>query len=266
MESLAGKVAVVTGGASGIGRATVELFVAEGAQVVIADVNAELGKEVVGALGDAAAFLETDVSDPDQVQALVDFAVAQFGGLHVMFNNAGIGSSFARLLDNDLADYERVMSVNLLGVMLGTQRAARHMAEHGGGSIINTSSIAALTGGAGPIVYRAAKAAVVHFSRGAAIDLADYGIRVNVIAPGHIQTAITTYDMGPVIEFTQPLQRRGSAADVAQTALYFASDRSAQVTGVTIPVDGGTVAGPPAGVMGKIVKLNQSRGGGSNAG
>jgi NAD(P)-dependent dehydrogenase (short-subunit alcohol dehydrogenase family) len=106
-------------------------------------------------------------------------------------------------------------------------------------------------------VYRAAKAAVVHFSRGAAIDLADFGIRVNVIAPGHIQTAITTYDMGPVIEFTQPLQRRGSAEDVAQTALYFASDRSAQVTGVTIPVDGGTVAGPPAGVMGKIVKLNR---------
>jgi NAD(P)-dependent dehydrogenase (short-subunit alcohol dehydrogenase family) len=143
--------------------------------------------------------------------------------------------------------------------MLGTQRAARHMAEHGGGSIINTSSIAALTGGAGPIVYRAAKAAVIHFSRGAAIDLADFEIRVNVIAPGHIQTPITTYDMGPVIEFTQPLQRRGSPADVAQTALYFASDRSAQVTGVTIPVDGGTVAGPPAGVMGKIVRLNQPK-------
>ena len=266
-EDLAGKVAIVTGGASGIGRATVELFCAEGARVVIADVNADLGKEVAGTLGAAAAFHETDVSDPDQVQALVDFAVSQFGGLHVMFNNAGIGSSFARLLENDFADYDRVMSVNLFGVMLGTQRAARYMAEHGGGSIINTASIAALTGGAGPIVYRAAKAAVVHFSRGAAIDLADYGIRVNVIAPGHIQTAITTYDMGPVIEFTQPLQRHGSPEDVAQTALYFASDRSAQVTGVTIPVDGGTVAGPPAGVMGKIVRLNrgESRGGDTNA-
>jgi len=256
-EDLAGKVAIVTGGASGIGRGTVELFCAEGARVVIADVNADLGKEVAGTLGDAAAFHETDVSDPDQVQALVDFAVAQFGGLHVMFNNAGIGSSFARLLEYDFADYDRVMSVNLLGVMLGTQRAARHMAEHGGGSIINTSSIAALTGGAGPIVYRAAKAAVGHFSRGAAIDLADYGIRVNVIAPGHIKTPITTYDMGPVIEFTQPLQRHGSVEDVAQAALYFASDRSAQVTGVTIPVDGGTVAGPPAGVMGKIVRLKK---------
>ena len=257
-DELAGKVAVVTGGASGIGRATVELFAAQGARVVIADVNAELGAEVAEELGDQVAFHAADVSDPGEVQALVDFAVAQFGGLHVMFNNAGIGSSFARLLDNDFADYDRVMSVNLFGVMLGTQRAARHMAEHGGGAIVNTASIAALTGGAGPIVYRAAKAAVVHFSRGAAIDLADYGIRVNVIAPGHIATPLTNYDMGPVIKFTQPLQRHGSPEDVAQTVLYLASDRSAQVTGVVIPVDGGTVAGPPADVMRQIVRLHQT--------
>jgi NAD(P)-dependent dehydrogenase (short-subunit alcohol dehydrogenase family) len=257
VSELAGRVAIVTGGAGGIGRAMVETFVAAGASVVIADLDVDAGSALAGDLGDAASFARVDVAEADDVQALVDFTVAHFGGLHVMFNNAGIGSSFARLLDNDLADYDRVMSVNLLGVMLGTQRAARHMAEHGGGSIINTSSNAALTGGAGPIVYRAAKAAVIHFSRGAAIDLADFNIRVNVIAPGHIQTPITTYDMGPVIEFTQPLQRRGSPADVAQTALYFASDQSAQVTGVTIPVDGGTVAGPPAGVMGKIVRLNR---------
>ena len=101
--------------------------------------------------------------------------------------------------------------MNLFGVMVGTQRAARHMAEHGGGSIINTSSIAALSGGAGPIVYRVSKAAVVQFSRSAAIDLAEYGIRVNCIAPGHIATGITNYDMGPVIQLTQPLQRHGDA-------------------------------------------------------
>ena len=166
-EDLAGKVAIVTGGASGIGRATAELFVDEGARVVIADVNAELGEEVAAALGDAAAFQRDRRRDADEMQELVDFAVAQFGGLHVMFNNAGHRRARSpRLLDNDFADYDRVMAVNLFGVMVGSQRAARHMAEHGGGSIINTASIAAITGGAGPIVYRAAKAAVMHFSRG----------------------------------------------------------------------------------------------------
>jgi NAD(P)-dependent dehydrogenase (short-subunit alcohol dehydrogenase family) len=260
---LAEKVAIVTGGASGIGRATVELFVEEGARVVIADVNADLGEEVAAKIGDAAAFERTDVADADDSQQVVDFAVSHFGGLDVMFNNAGIGSQFTRLIDNDLSDYERVMSVNLFGVILGTQRAARHMAEHGGGSIINTSSIAALTGGAGPIVYRAAKAAVVHFSRCTAIDLAEYGIRVNCIAPGHIQTPITTYDMDAVIRRTQPLQRHGDAADVANAVLFLASERAAQITGIVVPVDGGTVAGPPAGPIREILGVNT---GGRNAG
>jgi len=201
-QQLAGKVAIVTGGASGIGRATAERFVAEGAQVVIADVAAEPGEALAATLGASAAFQRTDVADADAVQELVEFAVGRFGGLHVMFNNAGIPSSFSRLLDNDLADFQRVIGVNLLGVILGTQRAARHMAEHGGGSIINTSSIAALSGGAGPIVYRVSKAAVIQFSRSAAIDLADHNIRVNCIAPGHIATAITNYDMGVVIQLT----------------------------------------------------------------
>ncbi|MEX1009331.1 MAG: SDR family oxidoreductase [Acidimicrobiia bacterium] len=262
-EELAGKVAIVTGGASGIGRATAELFVEEGAQVVIADVNADRGVEVAAGLGAAAAFKRTDVSDADEVQALVDFAVGHFGGLHVMFNNAGIGSAFTRFLDNDLADYERVMAVNLFGVMVGSQRSARHMAEHGGGSIINTSSIAALTGGAGPIMYRAAKAAVIQFSRSIAIDLADYGIRVNCIAPGHIPTGITNYDMAAVIRHTQPLQRLGSSEDVANAVLFLAGDRSAQITGIVVPVDGGTTAGPPANQMREILS---KRTGGPDAG
>lgn len=262
-EELAGKVAIVTGGASGIGRATAELFVEEGAQVVIADVNVDLGEEVASGLGAAAAFQRTDVADADEVQALVDFAVGHFGGLHVMFNNAGIGSAFTRFLDNDLADYERVMAVNLFGVMLGSQRAARHMAEHGGGSIINTSSIAAITGGAGPIMYRASKAAVIQFSRSIAIDLADYGIRVNCIAPGHIPTGITNYDMGAVIRHTQPLQRLGSSEDVANAVLFLAGERSAQITGIVVPVDGGTTAGPPAGQMREILSKGT---GGRNAG
>src|SRR5262250_615144 len=155
-QELSGKVAIVTGGASGIGRATVELFVEEGAKVVIADVDAARGEEVAAKLGAAAAFKRTDVANADEIQELVDFAVSRFGGLHVMFNNAGIsGSMSRRFLDDELNDFERVMAVKLFGVMVGSQRAARHMVRHGGGSIINTSSIAGINAGGGVMTYRA---------------------------------------------------------------------------------------------------------------
>ncbi len=183
--------------------------------------------------------------DPKSVEKLVQTACDKLGGLDIMFNNAGIGSKFERLIDNDLSDFDTVIGVDLKGVMLGTQRAARQMAEHRGGAIVNTASIAAITGGAGPIVYRAAKAAVVQFSKSAAIDLAPYGIRVNCIAPGHIPTGITNYDLGSVIRTMQPLQRHGQPSDVAEAVLYLVSDRSAQVTGIVLPIDGGTSAGPP---------------------
>jgi NAD(P)-dependent dehydrogenase (short-subunit alcohol dehydrogenase family) len=244
-DELAGKVAVVTGGAGGIGRASVERFVAEGARVVIADIDEGRGEELATELGDATAFRRVDVSQADDVQAAVDLAVERFGGLDIMFNNAGIGSKFERLIDNDLSDFDTVIGIDLKGVMLGTQRAARVMAERGGGAIVNTASIAAITGGAGPIVYRAAKAAVVQFSKSAAIDLAPHGIRVNCIAPGHIPTGITNYDLGAVIRTMQPLQRHGQPADVAEAVLYLVSDRAAQVTGIVMPIDGGTSAGPP---------------------
>jgi NAD(P)-dependent dehydrogenase (short-subunit alcohol dehydrogenase family) len=244
-DELSGKVAIITGGASGIGLATAELFVAEGAKVVIADVDATRGQDVAAGLGHTAVFQQTDVADVDEVQNLVDFAIGQFGGLHVMFNNAGIPSSFDRFLTNDLSDFDRVMAVNLYGTMVGSQRAARHMAEHGGGSIINNSSIGALTGGAMPVAYRISKGAVIQFSRSIAIDLAEYGIRVNCIAPGHIPTGITNYDLNRTIELTQPLQRRGAPEDVANAVLFLASERAAQITGIVMPVDGGTVAGPP---------------------
>ena len=149
-QELAGKVAIVTGGASGLGRATVELFVEEGARVVIADANADLGEELASQLGDAVAFKRTDVADAGQVQALVDFTVARFGGLHAMFNNAGISSSRSRFIDDELQDFDRVIGVNLFGVMVCSQRAARHMAANGGGAIVNTASIAGINAGAGP--------------------------------------------------------------------------------------------------------------------
>jgi NAD(P)-dependent dehydrogenase (short-subunit alcohol dehydrogenase family) len=244
-HELAGKVAIVTGGASGIGRAVAELFADEGAKVVVADVDAARGAELATRLGNAAAFKRTDVADAEQVRELVDFAVGTFGGLQVMCNNAGISSSFRRFLRDDLSDLQHVMAVNLYGVIHGSHAAARHMAEHGGGSIINTTSIGALTGGGPPIAYRTSKAAIIQFSRSIAVDLAEYGIRVNCIAPGHIPTEITNYDIGPVIRVHQPLQRQGSPEDVANTVLFLAGDRAAQITGIVVPVDGGTTAGAP---------------------
>ena len=244
-KEFAGKVAIVTGGASGIGRAVVEGFAGEGAKVVVADVDTARGEELSTRLGEAAAFKRTDVSEAGQVDELVEFAVDTFGGLDVMCNNAGISSSFRRFLRDDLADLHHVMAVNLYGVIFGSRAAARHMAEHGGGSIVNTTSIGALTGGGPPIAYRTSKAAIIQFSRSIAIDLAEYGIRVNCIAPGHIPTDITSYDLGPVIRVHQPLQRQGSPADVANAVLFLAGERAAQITGIVVPVDGGTTAGPP---------------------
>ena len=142
-KELSGKVAIITGGAAGIGRGTAELFVDEGAKVVIADVDEDRGRSLSATLGHATRFKYTDVAKREDVQALVNFAVAEFGGLHIMFNNAGVSdAAYGNLLDDDFIHFERVMRVNVLGVMLGTQLAARHMAAHGGGSVINVASIA----------------------------------------------------------------------------------------------------------------------------
>ena len=253
-HELSGRVAIVTGGATGLGRATVERFVEEGARVVIADVDAARGEELATKLGAAAAFKRTDVAVVDEVQALVDFAVARFGGLHVIFNNAGIAEPIGGFLDADLKNFDRMMAVNLFGVMVCSQRAARHMAKHGGGSIINNSSIGGISAGGGVMTYRAAKAAVIHVSKCTAIELAPHGIRVNCIAPGHIATEMTPYDMSKVVRLTQPLQRQGTPRDVANAALYLASEQSAQLTGVVLPVDGGTTTGAPVTLMREIMK------------
>ncbi len=277
-NELTGKVAVVTGGSSGIGRGTAERFLAEGARVVIADVNEERGNEVAAECGAGAAFKTTDVSDPASVRDLIAFALATFGGVDVMFNNAGIsGARHPRLLDEDFADFYRVMGVNLLGVMLGTQEAARAMARTGGGSIINISSIGGIQAAAGMWAYHTSKASVILFTKCAAIDLGEYGIRVNCIAPGNIETSILSGAMAAdvpeedraelmraVREFIlarQPLHRQGTTADLADAALYFASDRSSYVTGTMLPVDGGMVAGNPASAGGLNEILKRARSG-----
>ncbi len=244
-NELTDKVAVVTGGANGIGRAISELFVEEGARVVIADIDDEAASEVANGLGEATSFVHADISEADDVQAAIDHAQEHFGALHVMVNNAGISGSARRLMQDDLRDFDRVVAVDLYGVMVGTQRAARAMSP--GGSIINVTSIAGIAPGPGFSTYRAAKAAVIHFSRCAAIEVGELGVRVNVIAPGNIATAINAslYDTGAVARRLQPLHRSGDTRDIANAALFLASDRAAQVTGTLIPVDGGTSVGPP---------------------
>ncbi|OBF27550.1 oxidoreductase [Mycobacterium sp. ACS1612] len=258
-DELAGEVAVVTGGASGLGEGLVRRFAAEGAKVVIGDVDVDSGRALAAELGDNALFVEADVADFDQVGRLVSTAVESYGGLHVMVNNAGISGTMHRsFIDDDLADFHKVMAINVGAVMAGTRDAARHMSEHGGGSIINITSIGGIQAGGGVMSYRASKAAVIQFTKSAAIELAHYEIRVNAIAPGNIRTAIVRKsaageDREKLAEFEEkiraqmradrPLKREGTAEDVAEAALYFATDRSRYVTGTVLPIDGGTVAG-----------------------
>ncbi|AMO62598.1 dehydrogenase [Mycolicibacterium phlei] len=256
---LDGKVAVITGGASGLGEGLARRFAAEGARVVVGDIDVERGQALAADLGDAVRFVETDVADVAQVTRLVDTAIDGFGGLHVMVNNAGVsGRMFPKFLDDDLADFHQVMAINVLAVMAGTRDAARHMSKNGGGSIINLTSIGGIQAGGGVMTYRASKAAVIQFTKSAAIELAHYEIRVNAIAPGNIRTAIvrksaTGEDAQRLEEFEarireqmrndRPLKREGTADDVAEAALYFATDRSRYVTGTVLPIDGGTTAG-----------------------
>jgi NAD(P)-dependent dehydrogenase (short-subunit alcohol dehydrogenase family) len=259
VNELTGKVAIITGGASGIGAGIVEKFLAEDARVVIGDIDRDRGGALAEALGAQAVFRQTDMADPGQVSDLISFAVQQFGGLHVMVNNAGISSAMHRsFLEDDLADFHRVMAVNVLGVMAGTRDAARQMASTGGGSIINLSSIGGIQAGGGVMTYRASKAAVIQFSKSAAIELAYHDIRVNCIAPGNIPTPLLASSASDKtleeqrrferaireqMRSDRPLQREGTPEDVAEAALYFAGDRSRYVTGTVLRVDGGTAAG-----------------------
>jgi NAD(P)-dependent dehydrogenase (short-subunit alcohol dehydrogenase family) len=260
VNELAGKTAIVTGAASGIGRGIAERFLAEGARVLIADLDSERGEALAGELGAEAIFQVADVADPAQVGALVELAVEKFGGLDIMVNNAGVsGTMHNRFLDDDLADFQRIMAVNVLGVMAGTRDAARAMSKTGGGSILNLSSIGGIQAGGGVMTYRASKAAVIQFTKSAAIELAHYDIRVNAIAPGNVPTpfvassAAANLDPDALLRYettiretmraNRPLKREGTAADVAEAALYLVGERSRYVTGVVLPVDGGTVAG-----------------------
>jgi NAD(P)-dependent dehydrogenase (short-subunit alcohol dehydrogenase family) len=267
---LEGKVAIVTGGARGLGQGVVELFVEEGARVVIADLLEEEGQALAADLGGAARFQRTDVSSREEVQALVNFAIAEFGDLDVMMNNAGISDNdSASVLDADFASFEKIMAINVKGVMLGTQIAARHMAKKGGGSVINTSSISGIHAGFGFFSYRASKAAVVNFTKTAACELGMHLVRVNCICPGNIPSEMGAFAATPGLEDEkaarikqavkdvrmgyQPLKRQGAPRDIADGALYFGSDRSAQVTGQVLSIDGGATCGDPRSQIADIL-------------
>jgi NAD(P)-dependent dehydrogenase (short-subunit alcohol dehydrogenase family) len=261
-SELEGKVAIVTGGASGIGKGCVTRFVAAGARVVIADVDVEAGKALEAELGPDAVFREVDVADAEAVAELVAHAVGRYGGLHCMFNNAGIsGNRHNHLLDEDFGDFHRVMAVNVLGVAYGIQAAARHMKAHGGGSIINTTSIGGMQPSRGPWAYGMSKASVIKLSKSAALDLGVYGIRVNCIAPANIESPILGNmiaagvaeerreqlmdEVRALLVARQPIQRQGTTDDIAEAAIFFASDRSSYMTGQVLCVDGGMLTGNP---------------------
>ena len=250
---LDGRVAVITGGASGMGRATVLRFLAEGASVVVGDLNTEAGDDLLREVGsdvDRLRFSRTDVSVEDDVGSLVSMAGEAFGRLDVMFNNAGIGGAFGPITEIELADWNRTFDVLVSSVFLGTKYAARQMIEQGhGGSIINTASIAGQNGGAGPQAYSAATAAVITLTKTTAIELAEHRVRVNAICPGVIYTPLMhggddrdIESADELIGEIQPWPRRGEGDDIASAALFLSSDDSEFYTGQSMTVDGGITA------------------------
>ena len=255
MGRLDGKVAVVTGGASGMGRATVELFLQEGARVVVADLNEDNGRDLLldlarAGLSDRAEFVRADVAEESDVEAMIECARASFGRLDVLFNNAGVGGAFGPITEIDVDDWDFTMAVLLRGVFLGIKHGARILIDQGdGGSIINTASIAGLGGGSGPQAYSAAKAGVVNLSQTTAIELGRHRIRVNALCPGVIVTPLM--DRGDPQKATeramglQPWPDAGAVADVAHTALFLATDESRFITGQAVTVDGGLLAAGP---------------------
>jgi NAD(P)-dependent dehydrogenase (short-subunit alcohol dehydrogenase family) len=253
MGRLDGKVAVITGGASGMGEATARLFISEGARVVIGDVQDEKGQAVAKSLGDNCRFVRADVSTSEDVQGLVAEAVNTWGRLDVMYNNAGIGGGEGTIVDCTEEVFDRIIAVDLKAVWLGMKHAIPHMIRGGGGSIITTASVSAYMGMMNQGAYGAAKGGVVQLTRVCAIEFASQGIRANAICPGGTLTPIlyanplaprdvTPEEVAERLKFVQPIPRAGLPEDIANAALWLASDESSFVTGQSIIVDGGWMA------------------------
>ncbi len=277
MGRLDGKRAVITGAASGIGEATARLFVAEGALVLLADVDTERGKKVAAELGERALFRSTDVSLEGDVDAAVAACVSAFGGLDVMFNNAGVPGSTGGIEDIGVGAFDHTLGVHLRGVFLGIRAAARVMRPQGAGSIINTSSVAAFRANLAGHDYSAAKAAIRQLTLTTANELGEHGVRVNAVCPGAVATSIfgraagldseaaqrTVDFMTVALSDAAPIRRAGQPTDIAEAVLWLASDTSSYVNGQAIVVDGGLLTGSlrrnrPAASDGLLAQLRQS--------
>jgi meso-butanediol dehydrogenase/(S,S)-butanediol dehydrogenase/diacetyl reductase len=253
MGRLEGKTAIITGAASGIGRATATLFAREGCHLALADVNQEelaATGDLVSQAGGRVVIQQTDVSIESEVQALIESALAAFGRVDILGNNAGIVGTLAGPTEQDGGDWRRVFEVNVLGAVYGVKHLAAHFIERRSGAIVNTASVAGIRSGAGGNAYSASKAALINFTQTAACDLGQYNVRVNAVCPGLIETGMTK----PVFDYARAqdklwkvgsrceLKRYGRPEEVAAAILFLASDEASYITGQALPVDGGNTA------------------------
>lgn len=242
-----GKTAIVTGGASGIGAVFVRRMIAEGGSVMIADLDAERGKALAAELGDTAAFMALDVTHADAFPSLIEETDRKFGGLNILFNNAGIGC-FGLTPDLSIEEWHRVISVNLDAVFYACRAAIPYMQARGGGAIVNTASASGLAADYGFTAYNAAKAGVINYTRCLAIDHARDGIRANAVCPGPVDTPLLTTGVDAIQGLRQqwekvvPSGRFAQPEEIAAVALFLSSDDASGVTGAAIPVDGGMMA------------------------
>ena len=242
------KVVIITGAASGIGKATAELFAKHGASVVISDIQEAEGKattENIIANGGKASFIKTDVSRPEEMEALVNFAIKTYGKLDIVVNNAGIGGELNPIADMSIEGWNKVIEVNLNSIFYGMKYQIQAMLKNGDGSIVNIASILGAVGFAGSSAYTAAKHGVLGISKAAALEYSAHGIRINAVGPGFIETPLLNAldaEMKSQLASLHPIGRLGTSEEVAELILWLASDKASFVTGSYYPVDGGYLA------------------------
>lgn len=250
---LEGKTAIITGAASGIGRATAILFAREGARLVLADLNEEGLQETLSLVkgeGGVAIAKKTNVGVEEEFKELIDVALKTYSRIDILCNNAGIAGELMDLEEQDRDDWRRVFQVNVMGAVFGIKNVARHMKERRSGAVVNTASVAGIRSGAGSNAYSASKAALINFTQTAACDLGGYNVRVNAVCPGLVETGMTK----PIFDYARSkgkeeklgyrceLRRYGRPEEIAAAILFLASDEASYITGQALPVDGGNTA------------------------